>query len=197
MLSLKKKMMVMALIGSSSLFAGRAAFSAEVPKTAVRAGFAIPMVGDLEDIADPGLTIGAQAMHRVDAQSSYGVDVNYFTFGKDSEDQVDTEVSIISTLMLMHRELSAKGGVVPFIETGFGFARTQVNIAASNAGGPAVTRGDNEEDISPTLRLGLGFDMPISNNAALGMSVDYQHFFFKVGDVDGGGALSLLAHLRV
>ena len=69
--------------------------------------------------------------------------------------------------------------------------------AESNAGGPAITRGTNEEDISPTFLLGLGFDMPVSNNATFGVSVDYQHFFFKVGDVDGGGSLNLLAHLRV
>ena len=51
--------------------------------------------------------------------------------------------------------------------------------------------------VASIVLLGLGFDMPISNNATFGVSVDYQHFFFKVGDVDGGGSLNLLAHLRV
>jgi len=196
MLSLKKKLIVAALVASSSAFAGKAAFAAE-PTASVRLGLAIPMVGDLRDIADPGLAFGAQAMHRVNAQEKFGVDVSYISFGKDSEDQIDTEVSIISTMALMHHDLSPRSGSSPFIETGFGFARTQVNIAASNASGPAVTRGNNESDISPTFMLGLGMDMPISNNATFGVSVDYQHFFFKVGDVDGGGTLNLLAHLRV
>jgi hypothetical protein len=31
----------------------------------------------------------------------------------------------------------------------------------------------------------------------LGMSLDYQHFFFKVGDVNGGGSFNILAHLRM
>jgi hypothetical protein len=190
-------MMVMALFVSASGFLGRTAFSADQPTAAVRLGLAIPLVGDLKDIADTGLAIGAQAMHRVDAQNRYGIDVSYISFGKDSEDQVDTEVSIISTLALLHHEISPTSGATPFIETGFGFARTQVNIAASNAGGAAIERGTNQEDISPTFLLGLGFDTPISNSATFGVSLDYQHFFFKVGDVDGGGSLNLLAHLRV
>jgi hypothetical protein len=197
MLSIKKKIIVMALLVSASGFLGKAAFSAEEPTASVRLGLAVPLVGDLKDIADTGLAIGAQMMHVVSPQDKYGIDVSYISFGKDSEEQVDTEVSIISTLALMHHNMSATRGTTPFIETGFGFARTQVNIAPSNVGGAPITRGDNEEDISPTFLLGVGFDMPISNNALFGVSVDYQHFFFKVGAVDGGGSLNILAHLRI
>lgn len=197
MITVKKKFVVMALIVMAGGVVERVAVAEEQPTVAVRAGFAIPMIGDLKDIADTGLTFGAQAMHRVSPQDRYGIDLSYITFGKDSQDQVDTEVSIISTMAMMHHEFAGKSTALPFIETGFGFARTQVNIAATNAGGAAVTRGTNQEDISPTLSLGLGVDMPISNSAAFGVSMNYQHFFFKVGDVDGGGSLSLLAHLRV
>lgn len=197
MISIKNKMMVLALVFTASGIMGRTAFSAEQPTVATRVGLAIPMIGDLKDIADTGFAIGAQAMHRVSPHDRYGIDISYISFGKDSEQQVDTEVSIISTLALLHHEIATKGNALPFFETGFGFARTQVNISGANAGGPAVTQGTNEEDISPTILLGLGFDTPVSNGATFGVSVDYQHFFFKVGDVNGGGSLQLLAHLRV
>jgi opacity protein-like surface antigen len=197
MSSVKNKVMILALVVLSSGLASGAETAAPQQSATVKLGVAIPMIGDLKDIADTGLTFGAQAMHRVSPQDRYGIDLSYITFGKDSQDQVDTEVSIISTMAMMHHEFAGKSSALPFIETGFGFARTQVNIAASNAGGAAVTRGTNQEDISPTLSLGVGVDMPISNDAAFGVSLNYQHFFFKVGDVDGGGSLSILAHLRV
>src|SRR5437764_877165 len=98
MLSIKKKIMVMALIVSASGFVGRTGFSEVQPTASVRLGLAIPLIGDLKNIADTGLAIGAQAMHRVNPRDRYGVDVSYFSFGKDSEDHVDTEVSIISML---------------------------------------------------------------------------------------------------
>lgn len=197
MISIKKKMMVGVLIILAGGFMARTAFSEEKLTSSARLGVVLPLVGDLEDIADTGFALGAQTMHRVSANDSYGVDIGYFSFGEDSEEQVDTTVSIISMIGLRRHEMSPRGDTKPFIETGFGFARTQINIADSNAGGAAVTRGTNEEDISPTIMLGLGFDRPISNGAAFGMSLNYQHFFFKVGDVNGGGSFSLLAHLRI
>jgi hypothetical protein len=194
---MKKKWMVLALVLSAGGFLGTIGFAAEVPLLSVRLGPAIPAVGDLKDIADTGVAIGAQAMHRVDPQNLYGIDVGYISFGEDSKDDVDTQVSIISTLALMQHTVGTNNGAMPFFQAGFGFARTQVNIAASDARGPAVTRGYNEEDISPTFLFGVGFTMPISARTTFGVSIDYQHFFFKVGDVDGGGSLNLLAHLRM
>ncbi len=198
MLTTHNKIIMMALVLGSSLFLGTVAAAAEMQTTtSAHIGLALPLVGDLDDIADPGIAIAAQAMHRVNPYESYGVGMSYASFGKDSMDQVNTEVSIISMLAMVRHDLAPKGNRSPFFEGGFGFARTQVNVEASNATGAPVTRGNNEEDISPTFLLGVGFDMPVSAGATFGVSVDYQHFFFKVGDVDGGGSLNLLAHLRV
>ncbi len=160
-------------------------------------GLAIPAVGDMGDICDTGLFFGAQVMQQVEPNASYGVGVSYYSFGKASKDQVDTEVSILSTMLMSHRNLSAGGSTSPFLKTGLGIARTQVNIDDTSVNKTAVLRGTNEEDISPTLLIGLGFDMKVSQGAMLGMSLDYQHFFFKVGDVNGGGSFNVLAHLRM
>ena len=194
--------MVLLLILSSGGLMGRAAFAAaeEPPakqSVAAQIGLAIPMVGDLKDVADTGFSFGAQVMQEVDAHSRFGVGISYFSFGKESESGVDTEVSVISTLLMTERALAARGRAAPFLKTGIGFARTQVNINASGTPGPAVLQGTNQEDISPTLLVGLGFEWPVSHGAALGVSVDYQHFFFKVGDVNGGGSLTILAQLRM
>lgn len=160
-------------------------------------GLTLPIAGGLKDIADPGLSFGAEGMHPIDAFDSLGGNVSYFTFGKDSMDGIDTEVSILSMLALYRHNIQPQTNRTPFFEGGFGFARTQVNISVPNAEGPAITRGTNEEDISPTLMFGLGVDMPVSNGASLGISARYQHFFFKVGDINGGGALNILVNLRV
>lgn len=200
MFSNQKRILIFTVILSTFAFAARSAFSAEpTPKTeaTMQLGVAFPMVGDLEDIADTGLSFGAQVMSQANARSMYGIEVGYITFGEDSEQQVDTEVSIISTLMKARHALAAKGNRAPFFETGLGFARTQVNINSPGSSGPAIVQGSNEEDISPTFMLGVGFDLPVSDGATFGMSLNYQHFFFKVGDVDGGGSLGLLAHLRI
>ncbi len=195
MLTLKKKMMVLTLVITGGFMA--IVNAEELPTASVRIGPALPLVGDLEDIADTGLSIGVQATHKVNPLDSYGVDVNYFTFGEDSEQNVETSVSIISTLVLTRHSFSNANSASPFLEGGVGFARTQVNIDNVNSSGAPIQRGSNEEDISPTFMIGAGVDMPISGGASFGFSVDYQHFFFKVGDVDGGGSLSILAHLRV
>ena len=160
-------------------------------------GLAMPVVGDLGDIADTGLFFGAQVMHQMDPNTSYGLGVSYYSFGKASKDQVDTEVSILSTMVMTHRNIAMGGSAKPFVKTGLGFARTQVNISDATIARPAVVQGTNQEDISPTLLLGLGFDMKVSQGAMLGMSLDYQHFFFKVGDVNGGGSFNVVAHLRM
>jgi hypothetical protein len=197
MLTMRNKMMLMALTLFLTGLAGRAAFAATPQGASAQIGLALPLVGDLKDLADPGIFLGAQAMHQADVYNRYGIGMSYMSFGKASEQNVDTEVSIISTLALVHHDLAGGKGGTPFFEGGFGFARTQVNIAASNATGPDVTKGTNQEDISPTVLLGFGFDLPVSNGATFGLSVDYQHFFFKVGQVSGGGSLSVLANLRV
>lgn len=203
MFPIGKKIKLFALVlGSIGFFSGNS-FSApaETPSNPSEVfsqiGLAIPAVGDLADISDTGLFFGAQVMHEVDRNSSYGVGVSYYSFGKASKDQVDTEVSVLSTLLMSHRNLSTKGSASPFLKTGLGLARTQVNIDNSTVSGPAVVQGTNEEDISPTLLIGLGFDMKVSQGAMLGMSLDYQHFFFKVGDVNGGGSFNVVAHLRM
>ena len=157
----------------------------------------MPVVGDLGDIADTGLFFGAQVMHQMDPNTSYGLGVSYYSFGKASKDQVDTEGSILSTMVMTHRNIAMGGSAKPFVKTGLGFARTQVNISDATIARPAVVQGTNQEDISPTLLLGLGFDMKVSQGAMLGMSLDYQHFFFKVGDVNGGGSFNVVAHLRM
>ncbi len=186
-------MLLAGVLGGGSAFAatqGQAVAGGQV-------GFALPMVGDLKDVADPGLAIGVQAMHQSTPRDRFGVGVSYISFGQDSDQGVDTEVSVISTLALSHHDIVTGGSARPFFEGGFGFARTQVNIAQSNATGPDVTKGTNQEDISPTFLVGLGFDMNVSQGAVFGVSIDYQHFFFKIGDVDGGGTLNFLAHLRI
>ena len=203
MLPFKKKLTMFVFVLSACGLIGRNAFSAPTqpsPQSAQifsQIGLAIPVVGDLGDIADTGLFFGAQVMHQVDPNASYGLGVSYYSFGKASKDQVDTEVSILSTMLMTHRTLSTGKGASPFDKTGLGFARTQVNINDATTTGPAVVQGTNQEDISPTLLLGVGFDMKVSQGAMLGMSLDYQHFFFKVGDVNGGGSFNLVAHLRM
>ncbi len=199
----KNKLTMLGLVLFAIGLISRNAFSAPTepsPQSAQvfsQIGLAMPVVGDLGDIADTGLFFGAQVMHQVDPNASYGLGVSYYTFGKASKDQVDTEVSILSTLLMTHRTLSTGKGASPFVKTGLGFARTQVNINDTTTTGPAVNQGTNQEDISPTLLLGLGFDMKVSQGAMLGMSLDYQHFFFKVGDVNGGGSFNVVAHLRM
>lgn len=200
---IKKKIIMLWLVLSSIGFISGNSFSApaETPSkpSAVfsQMGLAIPAVGDLGDISDTGLFFGAQVMQEVDPSTSYGIGVSYYSFGKASKDQVDTEVSVLSTLLMSHRKLSSGGSASPFLKTGLGLARTQVNIDDTKVTEPAVLRGTNEEDISPTLLIGLGFDLKVSQGAMLGMSLDYQHFFFKVGDVNGGGSFNVLAHLRM
>ncbi len=200
---IKNKLTMLVLVLSlSGLVSGNAFSAPSVPptqKTTVfsQIGLALPAVGDLGDIADPGIFFGAQVMQQVDPNASYGVGVSYYSFGKASADQVDTSVSVLSTLLMTHHTIGARGGASPFVKTGLGFARTQVNINSATTPGPAVVQGTNEEDISPTLLLGLGFDMKISQGATLGMSLDYQHFFFRVGDVNGGGSFNVVAHVRM
>jgi hypothetical protein len=98
---------------------------------------------------------------------------------------------------MTHHTMGARGSASPFVKTGLGFARTQVNINSATTPGPAVVKGTNEEDISPTLLLGLGFDMKVSQGAMLGVSLDYQHFFFRVGDINGGGSFNIVAHVSM
>ncbi|MBK8576058.1 MAG: hypothetical protein IPN90_10450 [Elusimicrobia bacterium] len=204
MLPIKNKLTTLVLVLSLSGGVGRKAFSApaELPtqKTTVfsQLGLALPAVGDMGDIADTGLFFGAQVMQEVEPNASFGFGVSYYSFGKASEDQVDTSVSVLSTMMMTHHTLGARGSTSPFVKTGLGFARTQVNINSGTTTGSApVEQGTNQEDISPTLLLGLGFDMKVSQGALLGMSLDYQHFFFRVGDVNGGGSFNVVAHVRM
>lgn len=182
---------------SGNVFSATAQTPEKPPTVFSQIGLAIPAVGDMGDIADTGLFFGAQVMRQVDPNASYGVGVSYYSFGKASKDQVDTEVSILSTMLMTHRNITMGGSASPFVKTGLGLARTQVNIDDSAVTGPAVVQGTNQEDISPTLLLGLGFDIKVSQGAMLGMSLDYQHFFFKVGDVNGGGSFNVVAHLRM
>ncbi|MBL0057981.1 MAG: hypothetical protein IPP35_02420 [Elusimicrobia bacterium] len=200
---IKKNLTMLGFVLLLSGFASRSAFSApaEMPPQATtvfsQIGLAIPVVGDLGDISDTGLFFGAQVMQQSDPNASYGVGVSYYSFGKASKDQVDTSVSILSTMLMTHHSMATGGGASPFVKTGLGLARTQVNINDATTAGPAVVQGSNQEDISPTLLLGLGFDMKVSQGAMLGMSLDYQHFFFRVGDVNGGGSFNVVAHLRM
>lgn len=203
MLPNKNKLTTLVLFLSITGVTGRNAFSApaEPPPQSTKIfsqiGLGMPVVGDVGDIADTGLFFGAEVMHQVDPNASYGMGVSYYSFGKASQDQVDTEVSILSTMLMTHRKITMEGSASPFVKTGLGFARTQVNVNSANTPGPAVLQGTNEEDISPTLLLGLGFDMKVFQGAIWGMSLDYQHFFFKVGDVNGGGSFNVIAHLRL
>lgn len=203
MLSINIKLKTLVLVLFLNGLVSRNAFSAptepSTPPTTVfsQIGLAIPAVGDMGDIADTGLFFGAQVMQQVEPNASFGFGISYYSFGKASEDQVDTSVSILSTMLMTHHNLGAGGNASPFVKTGLGFARTQVNINSAATPGPAVVQGTNEEDISPTLLLGLGFDMKVSQGAMLGMSLDYQHFFFRVGDVNGGGSFNVVAHLRM
>jgi hypothetical protein len=197
------RLTTLVLISCLSGLVSTNAFSAPVepvtPPTTVSSqiGLALPAVGDMGGIADTGIFFGAQMMQQADPNASYGIGVSYYSFGKESEDQVDTSVSILSTLLMSHRKLSPRGSASPFVKTGLGFARTQVNINSGDTSGPAVLKGTNQEDISPTLLLGLGFDLRVSQGATLGMSLDYQHFFFRVGDVNGGGSFNVVAHVRM
>jgi hypothetical protein len=199
---IKNKLILFALVLSLSGLISGTAFSAPAetpPPTTIfsQIGLAVPVVGDLGDIADTGLFFGAQVMQQVDPNSSYGVGVSYYSFGKASENQVDTSVSVLCTMLMTHHTIVPRGNTTPFVKTGLGFARTQVNINSATTTGPAVVQGTNQEDISPTLLLGLGFDAQVSQGAVLGFSLDYQHFFFRVGDVNGGGSFNIVAHLRM
>lgn len=191
------KLLAMVVTLLASAFIAKTSFAEEPQTASAQIGLALPLVGDLKDIADPGLTFGVQAMHKANATSRYGIGVSYTSFGQDDADGVETEVSMISTLAMTQHILDPKSSSTPFFQGGFGFTRTQVNIARQNAGGAAVERGSNQEDISPTILIGFGMDMPAAYNTTVGFSVDYQHFFFKVGDVSGGGTLNFNLHMRV
>jgi hypothetical protein len=177
---IKNKLPLLALFLSLSLICGNV-FSApaETPSPTTvfsQIGLAVPVVGDLGDIADTGIFFGAQVMQQVDPASSYGVGVSYYSFGKSSENQVDTVVSVLSTMLMTHHNIAARGNTAPFVKTGLGLARTQVNINSATTAGPAVVQGTNQEDISPTLLLGLGFDTRVSQGAMLGFSLEGDAF---------------------
>ncbi len=155
-------------------------------------GLAVPLVGDLEDVAGPGFMLGGQWLHRVSGVTDLGAQVDFIFFGEESVAGVDVDVDVLSIQGIARRNLNSTGASKPFLLGGFGIAHTEIDSDVSV--GP-LGFGVSDDDTGLTFSFGGGVDIPLTT-MMLGLTAQYQHFLFDIGNVDGGGALELLAQLR-
>jgi opacity protein-like surface antigen len=120
------------------------------------------------------------------------VELSLASYGDKSRGAVESEVDMMSALGLARFDLKSNTSKDPYLLAGLGLTRTDIDVSVNPALGVIATSND---DTSPAVLIGVGVDVPF-NKLTLGVEARYQHVFFDIGNVDGGGALQLLAQLR-
>jgi opacity protein-like surface antigen len=152
-------------------------------------GLAIPLTGDLQDVADTGFQLGGQWIHAVRSDLGFGLGLDYISYGDKSEHGVNVNVDQWSILGLVQKHLSYSRNNFPYLLGGLGLAQTNLDADAGFASA-------SDDDMGITFMFGGGVDYPLDNGLSIGFSGRYQQFLFDIGNVDGGGALQLLGELR-
>lgn len=155
----------------------------------VEIGPVIPIVGDLEDVAKTGFMLGGQWIHRMSPGLGLGAELSFISYGDKSRGSTEAEVDMVTLMGLSRFDMKSSSSKEPYVLAGLGIAQTDLDVNANS--GPI----SSDDDTSPSLLIGGGVDIPL-DRMALGLEARYQHFFFDIGNVDGGGALQLLGQIR-
>jgi opacity protein-like surface antigen len=180
---------VFLLAGLSAPSFGQSRFSERANIFKVEIGPDIPIAGDLEDVADTGILIGGQWIHQMTPGLGLGGELSFTSYGDKSQGNVETNVDMITLTGLGRFSLRSAGSKEPYVLAGLGMTQTDLDVSVNSG------QISSDDDTSPSLLIGGGVDIPFEK-FALGLEARFQNYFFEIGNVDGGGALQLLAQLR-
>jgi hypothetical protein len=175
-------------IAAPTLIQARMSENANLFKAGI--GPVIPIAGDLEDVAKTGFMLEGQWIHGISPSVGLGAEVSFISYGEKSRGNVETEVDMMTLMGLGRFALSSASSKEPYILAGLGLTQTDLDVN-TNSG----LLSSSDDDTSPSFLFGYGVDIPLTR-MLVGLEARYQHFFFEIGNVDGGSALQLLAQLR-